>query len=381
MNLRLPRPRLRRQRSSPAAMRSFGEDAPGEKARVSGFSSNLCLNEFRYRGLLVVATAEQLKALVRSYAHADSATFLSVAMQVAADAARQGHGKLAEELRALIDEVKARGRVTSSKPVEPTPLTQPRGELAGLLSVKYPDTRLSEMVLTAAVQRRLDRLLHEHRQVHKLREHAMRPRTRVLLVGSPGSGKTMTAAALAGEMGLPLFSIQLDGLITKFMGETAAKLRLVFDAIQATRGVYLFDEFDAIGGKRSASNDVGEIRRVLNSFLQFLEQDLSESIIVAATNHPELLDHALFRRFDDVIKYDRPSDKLSVRTMVSKLGTFAAPELNWKKLAATARGLSYADLARAAADAVKDAILADRRVVTTESLMASLREQRSSNKP
>ena len=96
----------------------------------------------------------------------------------------------------------------------------------------------------------------------------------------------MTAGALAGELHLPLFTIVLDGLITKFMGETAAKLRLVFDAMQATRGVYFFDEFDAIGARRSERQDVGEIRRVLNSFLQFLEQDGSHGLIVAATNHP-----------------------------------------------------------------------------------------------
>src|SRR6185503_21230260 len=91
------------------------------------------------------------------------------------------------------------------------------------------------------------------------------------------------------------------------MGETAAKLRLVFDAIQQTRAVYLFDEFDALGGERTSKNDVGEIRRVLNSFLQFLEQDESDSLIIAATNHPQLLDRAVFRRFDTVIQYGLPS--------------------------------------------------------------------------
>ena len=100
---------------------------------------------------------------------------------------------------------------------------------------------------------------------------------------------------------MPLFTVLIDGLITKFMGETAAKLRLVFSAMEETRGVYLFDEFDAIGARRGERNDVGEIRRVLNSFLQFLEQDESGSLIIAATNHPELLDSALHRRFDDVI--------------------------------------------------------------------------------
>jgi SpoVK/Ycf46/Vps4 family AAA+-type ATPase len=159
------------------------------------------------------------------------------------------------------------------------------------------------MALPEVLGARLERVLTEQRERDRLREHGFSPMRKLLLVGPPGTGKTMTAAALAGEMGLPLFSIQLDGLITKYMGETAAKLRLVFDAIQSTRGVYLFDEFDALGGERGSKNDVGEIRRVLNSFLQFLEQDDSDSIVLGATNHVGLLDRALFRRFDAVLEY------------------------------------------------------------------------------
>lgn len=327
-----------------------------------------------------MATAEQLKALVRSFGEGDQATFLAVAMQVAAYAARQGHGKLAEELRAAIDEVKARGGVVPPRSEAPTPLAQPRGELAGILSVAYPKTRLGEMVLDASVRRKLDRVLREHRQSMKLRAHGLSPRHRLLLVGPPGSGKTMTAAALAGEMSLPLFTIQLDGVITKFMGETAAKLRLVFDAIRTTRGVYLFDEFDAIGGRRTAANDVGEIRRVLNSFLLFLEQELSDSLVIAATNHPELLDRALFRRFDDVIEYGAPIGTAIERTVRSKLGAFNVSSLNWKRIRNAARGLSYADIAKACEDALKETVLVDGRKLSTQSLAGAFRERREMRK-
>jgi SpoVK/Ycf46/Vps4 family AAA+-type ATPase len=325
-----------------------------------------------------VATAEQLKALIRSYAEGDEARFLSVAMQVAAHAAQSGHGKLAQELRALIDEVKAKGVVAPRRPEVPTPVVQPKGELAGLLSVTYPKTRLNELVLERKVRQRLDRILQEHRLHFKLREHGLTPRHRILLVGPPGSGKTMTAAALAGEMTLPLFTIILDVLITKFMGETAAKLRLIFDAISATRGVYLFDEFDAIGGRRTAQNDVGEIRRVLNSFLQFLEQEQSDSLIIAATNHPQLLDSALFRRFDDVIEYSVPGKKLIQKAIASRLGTFKPEALDLLRLAEAAKGLSYADIARACDDAAKDAILSDSAQVSMDALIRAFNERRSS---
>ena len=327
-----------------------------------------------------MATAEQLKALLKSFADGDDTRFLSVAMQVAAQEARQGHSKLAHELRTLIDAVKARGQLAARQPSIPTPLVQPKGELAGLLSARYPTTRLGDMVLESKVLQQLDRVLREHRQGHKLREHGLHPRHRLLLLGPPGSGKTMTSSALAGEMTLPLFTIQLDGLMTKFMGETASKLRLVFEAMKTTRGVYLFDEFDSIGGHRSAPNDVGEVRRILNSFLQFLEQDTSDSLIVAATNHPQMLDEALFRRFDDVIEYDYPSDELIERTLVGRLGAFSPKNLPTGTLAKEARGLSYAEITRACDDALKEAILADQSSVDEESLRRACVERRAARR-
>src|SRR5690606_593095 len=111
-----------------------------------------------------------------------------------------------------------------------------------------------------------------------------------------------------------------------------AKLRLIFDAMDQTRGVYLFDEFDAIGSRRSASNDVGEIRRVLNSFLQFLEKDESTSLVIAATNHPELLDPALFRRFDDVIEYDLPGAEVALGILQDRLAMFDTSAVNWNSV-------------------------------------------------
>ena len=131
-------------------------------------------------------------------------------------------------------------------------------------------------------------------------------------------------------------------------GETAAKLRLVFDALRQTQGIYLFDEFDALGAHRNQANDVGEIRRVLNSFLQFLEKDTSNSLIVAATNHPEMLDRALFRRFDDVIEYTLPDPELAKEILSRKLALFETADLDWSRLLSEVNGLSQAELAERA---------------------------------
>lgn len=131
------------------------------------------------------------------------------------------------------------------------------------------------------------------------------------------------------QLHLPLFLIRLDGLITKFMGETAAKLRLVFDALSKTRGVYLFDEVDALGGERARPNDVGEIRRVLNSFLQFHERDESNSLLVAATNHPQKLNRAMFRRFDAVIDYPLPTADVAKAVIRNRLANVHLSRIAW----------------------------------------------------
>ncbi len=321
-----------------------------------------------------MATAAQIKALIESQLKGDDRRFLTVAMQIAAHAARKGQGRLADDIRALVEEARERGeRRRASKPV---PIAAPRGELEGLLAVSYPEIRLTELVLDEDTRQRLARILREYRARARLQAHALEPRRKLLLVGPPGSGKTFTASALAGELNLPLLVIRLDGLITKFMGETAAKLRLVFESMRKTLGVYLFDEFDSIGGNRSERGDVGEIRRVLNSFLQFIEHDDSDSVVVAATNFGPALDPALFRRFDDIIEYAPPTAPQVEQLLRSRLSPFDTAELDWEMVTRDGVGLSYADLARACMDAAKDAVL-EGGSITTARLLACLEERKN----
>lgn len=327
-----------------------------------------------------MANAEQVKALIRSHAERDDGRFYAIAMQVAAQAARTGHGKFAQELRDLVDRAKSAPMEAPGRRVSPTPLAQPRGELAGLLVVTYPTTRLAEMALDPGLQARLQRVMLEHRQRDRLLQHGFSPVRKLLLVGPPGTGKTMTASALAGELGLPLFTIQLDGLITKFMGETAAKLRLVFEAVQQIRGVYFFDEFDALGAERSSANEVGEIRRVLNSFLQFLEQDSSESLILGATNHVALLDRALFRRFDAVLEYRLPTREIAIQVMQNRLALLDTSGIEWGRVASAAERLSHAEIVQACEQAAKNAILEHTTSIPEPELAAALHERNSSHR-
>ena len=259
--------------------------------------------------------------------------------------------------------------------VDPVPITRPNVQLDGLVSVSYLKTRLADMVLDDDIRERLDRVVLEYRRGDTLQSFGLTPRRKLLLVGPPGCGKTMTASALAGELGLPLMFVELQSLITRYMGETAAKLQLVFDGMKQSRGVYLFDEFDAIGACRTGSNDVGEIRRVLNSFLQFMERDQSDSLIVAATNLHDVLDAALFRRFDDIIEYGLPSSGMICDVVRNRLSMFDLDGIGWTQIEMSATGLSHAEIVRACEDAAKVSVLDNALTVNTEQLVKAL-EQR-----
>lgn len=322
-----------------------------------------------------MATSEQIKALIQSHTRGDDGLFMSVAMQIAATAARSGHERLAEDLRKLIDTARLeRGKVVPAMHSgQPVPIAQPTGDLAGLFAASFPKTRLSEMVLSGDVRTSLERVLLEYRQRERLHQHALFPRRKLLLTGPPGTGKSMTAEALAGDLGLPLLRVQFHTLITKFMGETAAKLHQIFQSMQRTKGVYFFDEFDAIGSHRGTSNDVGEARRVLNSFLMFLEDDRSDGLVLAATNLPDMLDAALFRRFDDVIEYKNPTGVMIDDLVRNRLTLFTIDGWDGAKVRKAASGLSHAQIVRACEDAAKDSVLSGSTSISQASLLAAIR--------
>lgn len=312
-----------------------------------------------------MATGDQIKNLIKAYIDHNDEKFKTIVLQIAAHEAKLGHDNLARELKTQIDKI-------SSKRASIVQLTSQNPML--LLSV--PNFDLSELIVSEDINEKIQRILNEYRNRKKLYSYGLTNRRKILLEGKPGTGKTLTASIIASELSLPLYTVQMDKLVTKFMGETSAKLRQIFDSIQSIVGVYLFDEFDAIGADRSFDNEVGEMRRILNSFLQFIEQDSSESIIIAATNNQKLLDQALFRRFDDVLHYSLPTPSEIQRLFNYKLVNYDEHFTITKELIEAATGLSHAEIVKVCNDAIKTSILDDKSI-TQNSIICLLKERHS----
>lgn len=320
--------------------------------------------------------ADILKLLLQSHAEGDESSFRKAALQLAAAESTAGHVRVADEIRAIIANLPP----TSTRKQGPVvDIAAPRGDLADILEGGHRDERLRDMVLRPDARETLLRVIAENRSRGRLERFGVSPRRRLLFHGIPGCGKTLAAAVLAGEMGLPLMTVRLDALFSRFLGATAVQLRAIFAEMPRRPGVYLFDEFDSVAKARGDSQDVGEMNRVVTAFLQLVDADVSGSILVAATNHVELLDRAVFRRFDVIVPLEKPTRDQLVDLLKLRLSTVGLSVESAERLAGNAEGWSFADVTRACDDAVRTMALDDRENISERDVVLALEELKRRN--
>ena len=299
-----------------------------------------------------MATADQILSLIRNHQNNDDTQFRKVALQISAVEARSGHAIVARTIQELLNQKK-----TSLGTVRLVSKNKDIDDL--LLQVDTYDD-LTSLVLSQELKEKLDRVIKEYLKKETLSKYGLANRRKLLLYGASGTGKTMTASALAKEFNLPFFVVRTEKVVTKFMGETGQKLGRIFDFINEVPAVYLFDEFDAIGSRRGMDNEVGEQRRILNTFLQLLERDDSDSFIIAATNSIESIDKAMFRRFDDVIEYKLPDREQRLALLREYL--YTAKDLDFSSAEPLFDGMSHAEIKMVCSDIFKESLLNDRKI-------------------
>lgn len=296
-----------------------------------------------------MARSDLLITLVKSGGTSPDPRFRSAVEALIAEERAKRHDVLADQLTAALATA-SNGRTTQSLVGSPI--------VADLLYESNPDRGLPELVLPPIVENECRALIDEHLRADLLRSYGLAPRHRILLVGPPGNGKTSVAASLAHDLMVPLLTIRYEGLIGSYLGETASRLHKVFDYARQRRCVLFFDEFDTVGKERGDVHETGEIKRVVSTLLLQMDQLPPHVVIVTATNHAELLDRAVWRRFELRLRLPAPSptqiDQFVAR-LFSKLQLTSG--FNYPKIGTRMRGATYSEIEDMFRDLARRAVL------------------------
>lgn len=319
-----------------------------------------------------MARADLLKRLFEAYQRRDDQAFRLAANELVEDERKKHHAVVANELqRILSNGVRSMEDLRGTKPAfDPVPMDSERR--TPLLTVRTPERYFEDLVLAPGVRASLDRVLKEVRGWEILEANALAPTRRLLLCGPSGCGKTASAEALAAELALPLLYVRFDSVVSSLLGETAANLRKVFDYAARGQWVIFFDEFDAIGRSRDDATEHGEIKRVVNSFLQLLDSFNGRSLIIAATNFEQALDPAIWRRFDDILRLDLPNKEALKALVTKRLRPLRTNTKQVSGLVTKLAGASFADAERVCLDARKACALDGSQTLRAADVEAAL---------
>lgn len=323
---------------------------------------------------------ELIRRIVKHGWLGESTALANAVRQLAESEDRQGHKKFAAELHSLL-EVPAPARQSLARlesNAAAANVPRSKTEAAALLDIRWSRRTLDDIILEQRAHTRVLRVLEENAKADRLGAHGLKPKRKLLFFGKPGNGKTLCAEVLAGELELPLFYVRFDALVGSYLGETAANLRRVFEFNAAERGVLFFDECDAIAKTRDSKEDVGELKRVVNSFLQLLDNYSGHGPVIAATNYEKLLDHALARRFDDLIAFPAPARPQLVAYFQKRMAPFKT-DFSADDAAGWCEGCSYSDADRVFTDSLKTMILAQETRLRTEIFCSTLAHYRSAS--
>lgn len=318
-----------------------------------------------------MARADLLKKLFSSYKQDDKEMFYTVASEIIEDEKKKNHGILADDLKLILNgnyQMKRPNTLSSGTPKD-------KDKDMPLVEVLYPEKYFSDLIVTQDRIEQLEQIIREFNNWEVLVSNGVFPTRRALFYGPPGCGKTLAAQALAGEIGIPMLYVRFDALISSYLGETASNIRKVFDYAKKDSWVIFFDEFDAIGRSRNDMTEHGEIKRVVNAFLQQIDNYHGHSLIIAATNFEQSLDYAIWRRFDETICFEMPSNEEKIKLFTMKMKRFKGPVHVLEQYINELEEFSHSDIEKICQIIMKQCILEGKKVYTKNDIEYAVRKQ------
>lgn len=305
----------------------------------------------------ILASGENLSRLFKAFKENNQVEFSKVAYDIIEDEKKKNHYLLADKLSRILFDDNYTLSISKSRNINSRQLPTDKETGFQLLEMKFSKVLLDDIILTPDNKEKIEDIILEFEQKEILQTYKLNPKTKVLFCGPPGCGKTVTAESIANELQLPLLYTRFDSVISSYLGETATNLRKVFDFAKDGEWVLFFDEFDSIGKSRSIDSEHGELKRVVNSFLQLLDNFSKNTMVIAATNYETIIDKALWRRFDEIIYFDMPKKDDIEKFIRLKLRNYSHKELNVESHINNLVGLSYADIERICYEAIKKMVL------------------------
>ncbi len=318
--------------------------------------------------------SDDIERLFQAFVTKNEELFHQVAQSIIEHEEQLNHHLVATKLRTIINNQSVH---QSALPYRTLPIPRDNEKGFQLLEVKRPFSDWSDLIVSTELEERLREIPLEIKNRDLLSNYGLKPRSKLLFYGPPGTGKTLCAKVLCSAIGYPLIVVKFESVVSSFLGETAANIRKIFDYIDKGKWVVLFDEFDIIGKKRDDPSEHGEIKRVVNNFMLMLEDYQGDSVLIAATNHPQLLDRGVWRRFDDIIRFELPDKQLRTRLYEKKLSVIPVDSaVDFDVFAGESEGFSGADIEQVAIRAMKKTLLSKKKRVSKEDIEEAILRQK-----
>jgi len=312
-----------------------------------------------------MTTTEIVKQMFLSFSNKDNESFIVAAKEYIERERRKKHNIVVKSLEKALYHTSNSTDTLQKRFKNNIPIPRDNEKGFPLLEIQYFEKDFDSLILSEKTKEQLEQIIREFHDADILATYNLEYKKRVLLCGQPGTGKTFSAQIISSVLHIPLVYIRFDAIISSYLGETAGNLRKIFDFIENGTWIVLFDEFDIIGKNRDDNHEHGEIKRVVNNFLQMLDNFKGDSILIAATNHQNILDPAIWRRFDDVLYYDLPDTSSRKRLLKDYLSVIKRDsDINIDEVAKQTDGLSPSDIKMLTQEAIKLAVINSRNSVS-----------------